>query len=191
MSALVTREPSVAKRVLVVDDDASFLNEARALLQEGGFEVRTCEDPLQAVDVLEKETFACVLLDYRMPKLDGEDVLQLIRSKRPEVPVVMCSGYLAPDETRFIREGAYEILHKPFDHHRLFDVLGRAMASEEDVTSILIHGYDLRAARETLVCKLIIKTLSRSDWNVTHAAKLLGVSRQCLLSYLKRYHIAH
>ena len=52
-------------------------------------------------------------------------------------------------------------------------------------------GYDLRTVRETVLRKLIIKALTKCAFNATHAAKLLGISRQCLLRYVKRYKIAY
>ncbi|OGX06551.1 MAG: hypothetical protein A3G87_07380 [Omnitrophica bacterium RIFCSPLOWO2_12_FULL_50_11] len=126
-----------------------------------------------------------------MPGLDGEDVLHLIHSAYPEVPVIICSGYTDFKDSYFLQEGAQDILRKPFDHQVLFDTLNRVVTRKEEITQIAVKGYDLRNARETVIRKLIVKVLSKSGFNVTHAAKLLGVSRQCLLRYMKRFHINH
>ena len=175
--------------ILVVDDDETFLTLTATLLKEQGHEVKTCKDPHKAVDILSADDgYQCVLLDYHMPKLDGQDLLRLIHSKFPKLPVLICSGYLDVNEADLIRDGAAALLHKPFDSPALLDTIKRTLAEEvveEEMTQVQIRGYNLRESRELLNRKLIIKALTKSSFNVTHTAKLLGISRQYLMRYLK------
>lgn len=176
-------------KVLVVDDDVQYLEMMQDLLKDAGYDVQTCPDPLKAIDCLTAHSARCVLLDFHMPGLDGEDLLHLIHSKHPEIPVIICSGHLEAEENYLIHEGAFEILAKPFDHQALCEVLNRALEKGHEVTPVVVEGLDLRAARDTVMRKVIIKALSKADFNVTQAAKLLGISRQYLIRYLKFYQI--
>ena len=177
-------------KILVVDDDNAFLNEMQGFLQEAGYEVKTCQDSTKDLSTLADEPAECVLLDYHMPNLDGLDLLHVIHAKHPEIPVIICSGFLETRNSYFFKEGAYDILMKPFTPQILFETLNRALSHEsEDMTPVLLQGYDLRNAHELVAKKLIIKALSKSSFNVTHAAQLLGISRQGLNRYMKRYKI--
>ena len=84
---------------------------------------------------------------------------------------------------------AYEILNKPFNIEILLKVLARASGREEETLELTIPGFNLRAAHETLIRKLTIKALGKTGFNVTRAARLLGVTRQCLIRYINRYHL--
>lgn len=184
-------ENSMTEKVLVIDDDTKYLEEMDSLLKEAGYQVETCADPLKANEFLARGPVSCVILDYKMPGLDGQDLLHLIHAKHPEIPVILCSAYLEREGPYFLKEGAFEILSKPFSSRILFDTIQKALAKEEEVTPIFVKGYDLRAARATITRKMIVKALSRSEFNVTHAAKLLGISRQGLIRYMKRFQISH
>lgn len=178
--------------ILVVDDDESFLALTETLLKEAGYEVKSCRDPHKAIETLSAEDCRCVLLDYHMPKLDGQDLLRLIHTKFPQLPVLICSGYLDVSEADLLREGATALLHKPFDTPVLCDTIKRILAQEvveEEITQVQVRGYNLREARELLNRKLIIKALTKSAFNLTHAAKLLGISRQYLMRYLKSHQL--
>ena len=103
--------------VLVVDDTESVLAVARVILERKGFQVTTAADGVDALAILEKEPqrFLLVLLDMTMPRLGGEATLTEIRRFRPDLPVILCSGY-DPQETasRFQNEAHVGFLQKPF-----------------------------------------------------------------------------
>src|SRR3989338_7791368 len=124
------------QNILVVDDNVSFLDEIRSLLEDGGYQVEICPDPIRVVHALKNDRFQCVLLAYHMPGLDGEDVLHLIHSACPEVPVIICSGYTDFKDSYFLQEGAQDILRKPFDHQVLFDTLNRVVTGEVEITQV-------------------------------------------------------
>lgn len=179
-------------KILLVDDDETYLAALSDLLREDGYEVETCSDPRVVPTVLEKSRFQCVVVDYFMPGLDGQDLLRLIQTKYPALPVIICSGYLEPQQLNELKqEGATAVLQKPFEHEMFRATLNKVMAfsSNEDTFSVLIKGYNFRSARDTVLRKLIIHALTKSKFNATHTARLLGISRQSLLRYLKRYHI--
>jgi|GEM_PF-2033676 len=179
-------------KILAVDDDEPYLATLSDLLKADGYEVETCSNPREVQKVLENGPFHCVILDYFMAGLDGQDLLRLIQTKYPNLPVIICSGYLEPQQLEELKqEGAGAVFQKPFEHEALRSTINKLMAasSDDDTMSIIIKGYNFKTVRDTVFRKLIIKALTKSKFNATHAAKLLGISRQSLLRYTKRYQI--
>ncbi|BBO69961.1 hypothetical protein DSCA_38910 [Desulfosarcina alkanivorans] len=111
--ALATRSPP-ARRVLLVDDEDRFATQLRRLLIARGFDVVTAGDGRQALDLVGGRTFDAVVLDIRMPVMDGMTALGRIQAKKPAPPVIMLTGH-ATLETGIeaIRRGAFDYLMKP------------------------------------------------------------------------------
>ena len=85
--------PPTERRLLVVDDDYTFVDYLRMVLSPIGWHVDTCLDPLEATDLLRRQTPHVIMVDYVMPKMTGLELLTWLRD-RPEtrdVPVVVCS----------------------------------------------------------------------------------------------------
>lgn len=115
---------------LVVDDDEAVRVVACGLLGSLGFEVLTAADGVEAVEVfrLNQERIAVVLLDVTMPRLDGIGALRELRRIRPEVRVILCTGYCEEEaRTRLGDLASEELLEKPFDLDRLRERLGAVL----------------------------------------------------------------
>ena len=93
--------PGAGRHVMYVDDDAMMVVMVRGLLQRAGHRVTTCADASTAVALLRAApaAFDVVVTDYNMPQGSGLDVARASRALRPELPVVISSGYLS-DELR-------------------------------------------------------------------------------------------
>lgn len=178
-------------RILIVDDDTEFLRETHALLSEQGYETLTCPESRKALSMIEERRPSCVLLDLRMPALDGQDLLLLIRRKHPDLPVIICTGISNVDERYLLKSGASDVLQKPFSYTTLFSTIEQATSQEDEMTPVVLKGFNLRDIRDSVLSKIIVKALARTNFNVTKAAGLLGVSRQCLLRYIKRLQISY
>lgn len=102
---------------LIVDDDKSIRDFLKLFLKKKGFQnVETVESGQEALAIVEKEDINLVLLDVRMPGMDGIEVLRAIKKIRKDIPVVMVTAY--PDEEKAkeaMKEGAYDYIIKPFD----------------------------------------------------------------------------
>ena len=108
-------------RVLVVDDEAIVRNSTRDWLQEeGGFAVDTAESGLDAIALLQRGNYHLMLLDIKMPGMDGVEVLRKAKEIRPDLVVIMMTAY-ATVETAVdaMKIGALDYLVKPFDPEAL------------------------------------------------------------------------
>ncbi len=118
-------------RVLVVDDEEAVRDSlARALALEG-FEVSTAADGLAGEKALQEQVLAAVLLDLRMPGLDGLELLRRIRRQGLRLPVLMISAHgEVPDAVEAMKEGAQDYLVKPFGAEELSLRLRRAIEDQ-------------------------------------------------------------
>ncbi|MDY6973351.1 MAG: sigma-54 dependent transcriptional regulator [Thermodesulfobacteriota bacterium] len=104
-----------ARQVLVVDDEPVVRNGISRALNNRGMETKLAANGQEALEFLEHEPFDLVLLDIRMPDMDGITVLKLIRAKHPETDVIMITGYPTIDSAvHCIKLGAIDYLVKPF-----------------------------------------------------------------------------
>ena len=118
------------EKILVVDDDKDYLEVLSDLLKEHGYGVICCSSSLNALEIVSKMLFQCVLLDYRMPFLDGQDVLRLVHARFPNIPVIMCSGFIGDQEPAFVQAGAFQVLHKPFEQQALLHTIRKAIGRD-------------------------------------------------------------
>ncbi|MBW1990163.1 MAG: response regulator [Deltaproteobacteria bacterium] len=118
-------------RVLVVDDEKNIRDGCERILSRMGCQVDKAQNGVQALEILERTPAALVLLDLKMPGMDGMDVLERIREKRPGTLVVIITGY-ATVETAIeaMKRGAYDFIPKPFEPDRLRIVAGRALEKQ-------------------------------------------------------------
>ncbi len=120
------------KSVLVVDDEKSVRESIKMILEYERFDVQFAEDGPTALQRIEETPFDLVLLDIKMPGMDGIKVLQKIKEMKPSLPVVMISGHAdfstAVEATRI---GSYDFLGKPLDRDRLVIVARNATDYKE------------------------------------------------------------
>ncbi|MCD6385051.1 response regulator [Candidatus Sumerlaeota bacterium] len=103
------------KRVLVVDDEPVVCQSVKRILEHRGFEVHPTMSGKEALSRLESTPYDIVLLDLRMPDMDGYEMLQAIKERWPDVKVIVITGYASVESAvKCIRTGAEEYLAKPF-----------------------------------------------------------------------------
>jgi len=117
------------KRVLVVDDELGVRESLRMVLKEA-WEPELAESAAQALSLLESRRVDVVLLDIVMPDMDGLGLLEVLRARYPEVPVVMLTATrTVKTAVRAMKLGAFDYLTKPFDVEELRVVLDKATAN--------------------------------------------------------------
>lgn len=111
--------------VLVVDDDRSILDTLAELLDMEGYAVETASNGAEALASVERREPSVVLLDMRMPILDGWGFVQALTERGRRLPVVVMTA--AQDARRWAEEvGAAGYIAKPFDLHHLLEVVDSA-----------------------------------------------------------------
>ena len=82
-------------RILLVDDNDHGLVARKSVLAELGYQVRTARNGEEALERFSEESFHLVVTDYRMPKMNGAELIRRLRRDRPGVPIVLLSGHVA------------------------------------------------------------------------------------------------
>ncbi|MBI4763681.1 MAG: sigma-54-dependent Fis family transcriptional regulator [Deltaproteobacteria bacterium] len=116
------------ERVLVVDDEKEILNILTYILEKEGIKVITAPDGDQAMQKICFATPDAVLLDVRMPGLNGLEVLKNIKKIDDDLPVVLITAYADIHQAvEAIKKGACDYLSKPFDNHELVRVVRQVL----------------------------------------------------------------
>jgi len=103
-------------KVLVVDDEPSVRDVLSRFLVERGYEVDAAADGQEALAMIRADMPDIVLLDLKMPRLGGIELLQLLREEGVDVAVITISGHADEDTAReSLRLGAADFINKPFD----------------------------------------------------------------------------
>lgn len=112
-------------RVLVVDDEASIRETLCQMLASDGYDVQAVEDGQQALERLWTVPYDCLLVDLRMPGMDGLTLYQAMKQANPRLAkrIVFCTGELIEGYLRWFLEGTgNQLLLKPFRMSQLLDV---------------------------------------------------------------------
>jgi two-component system, NtrC family, response regulator AtoC len=122
----VSRVPR--ETVLVADDDATIRSNLAMLLESEGFSVREAADGVAAAEALRDPEVALALLDLRMPRRDGMEVLREHGDRLEETPVIVVTAYGGSQAAiEAMRLGAYDYLSKPFDLDEVLFAVRRAL----------------------------------------------------------------
>lgn len=116
-------------KILLVDDEVELLQALSERLQLRGFEVVVAHSGEEALDILEGAAPDLMVLDLKMPGIDGMDVLRSTRQICPQVQVIMLTGHGSEqDREMALRLGVFDYLQKPVDIMELLSALNRAAA---------------------------------------------------------------
>lgn len=121
-------DPIVA-RILVVDDDSDLLGLVSRQLLAAGYQVETCEHPLEAEQLITRGEFDLLLTDLEMPGLSGIDLLRLVKETDPSLVVILLTGYASIDTAvEAMKLGAFDYLRKPFPPQELLVVIEKGLS---------------------------------------------------------------
>ncbi len=115
-------------RVLIVDDEQSIRRTLREILEFEKYDVDEAGDGLECLVKLKRAQYDVVVMDIKMPKMDGMDALERIQLLAPDTPVVMISGHANIDTAvDAVKKGAFDFISKPPDLNRMLITLRNAM----------------------------------------------------------------
>lgn len=114
--------------VVLVDDDKSVRVALARLFSSAGLNFRAYESAEKFLESNSLDSIGCLIADVRMPRMQGLELQQVCRKKRPSLPVIIISAFDDDDaENRAIEGGAKAFLHKPFDPTALLNLVRKAL----------------------------------------------------------------
>ncbi len=139
-------------KLLVIDDEEAIRDGVSQLFSRQGFEVDAAVGGRQGLAKLRENDFHVVLLDLRMPDLEGDEVLRRIKAENLDVDVIMITGHGTIEQAvAAMKSGAYDFITKPFVPWQLKQVVGRAVEARR-----------LKAERDRLA-----RERERGLWEIT------------------------
>jgi two-component system nitrogen regulation response regulator NtrX len=137
--------------ILVIDDEKSIRRTLREILEYESYKVDEAADGIEGLNLLKQKAFDAVLLDIKMPKMDGLEVLDKIMEMNHDMPVIMVSGHGTIDTAvEAVKKGAYDFVAKPMDLNRLLITLRNALEKATLVTETKVLKRKVSRTREML-----------------------------------------
>jgi signal transduction histidine kinase/HD-like signal output (HDOD) protein/ActR/RegA family two-component response regulator len=124
-----------AGQVLIIDDEEALRLVLSESCRHEGYDVDTAVDGMEGLEKLSRKHYDCVLLDLRMPRKEGMEVLEVTRKKAPDIPVIVISGLARENELKAAMDaGAFASFKKPFNIGEILGTLKRAIKTRKNRT---------------------------------------------------------
>ena len=152
---------SDSPRLLVVDDEEVVCRSCRRIFEPRGFEVTTSRDAAEALSLATEHDYDAILLDIKMPVMDGIQFLQELRNTKPDVPVIFITGYpsiaTAASATRL---GAADYVTKPFTPNEIVESVERLLRDSQRLPRA-VEAKKLRVGQRRYLPKSELESLVR------------------------------
>lgn len=103
-------------KLLLVDDEERFLSTTKKLLAKKGYDTITAACGIEALEILQKHAIDVVILDVKMPGMNGMDIMKEIKKSHPRVEVILLTGHATVESAlEGLKLGAFDYLMKPCD----------------------------------------------------------------------------
>ncbi|QTA89558.1 response regulator [Desulfonema magnum] len=180
-------------KVLMVDDEEQFRKTTSKILNRKGYETTMAGSGEEAIDILEKQPHDVVVLDIKMPGMDGHKALNEIKKIRSDTQVIMLTGHGGIDSAKASLElGAYDYLSKPCDIDLLAAKINNAYASvvhkgevnaEKTARDIMIHIDDYTTIGEDKTVRQAIEHLMRSFEGLISSSRVMETGHRSILVF--------
>lgn len=116
-------------KILVIDDETVVCEACRLVLCEKNHEVKVCMSGKSGLLALEKNGYDLVLLDIKLPDIDGLDILEIVKEKTPPPRIIVITGYATMSNAlQAMKRGAVDCLSKPFTEDELIEAIEKAVS---------------------------------------------------------------
>ena len=157
------------RKILVVDDEPVVARGCRRILTEAGYQVDTAGTGREGLSRAVHEDFDLVMADLRLPDLDGMELVRTLRCRRPQIPVVVITGYgSVPSAVEAVKLGVTDYIEKPFTPDQITEAVGEALKPAGCGAGVRIEG------------KLVREVLRRAGGDQDFGQRLLNEGSRVL-----------
>ena len=150
-------------RILLVDDNEEFLDSTKDVLDDKGYDIVTATSGEEGIEMAGTQTFDVILMDIKMPGMNGVESFIEMKRRNPKVKVIMVTAYSVEDLIRqALDEGVFAVLSKPLDMDRLFRTI-------EDAKKDGKSGLVLVVDDDKVICDNFVDVLGERGYEVIAA----------------------
>ena len=129
----------MTERVLLVDDEEEFLEIMSERMRARDIEVTTSTSAREALDMIARDSFDAVIMDFMMPEMNGIEALKVIKEKNPEMQIILLTGHATVEKTvEAMKAGAMDLIEKPAD----LDALAQKIKDAHDQKTFIVTKKD-------------------------------------------------
>jgi len=135
-------------KILIVDDETPIRRTLRDILEFEQYEVEEATDGLDCIAKVQKEKFDVIVMDIKMPRMDGIEALERLQILSPETPVIMVSGHGTIDTAvEAVKKGAFDFISKPPDLNRMLITVRNAIERADLVSTTQILRKQVKSGK--------------------------------------------
>lgn len=137
----------MSEKVLLVDDEVDFLETLSERMRVRDMDVTTSASPLDAIKKVQEKDYDAIIMDLKMPQMDGLQLLKVLKEKNPDLQIILLTGHATVEKgIEAMKLGATDFLEKPVDLEVLTEKIHKAQAkkmiivkkhTEENIKKIL------------------------------------------------------
>lgn len=157
----------MTRLIMIVDDEAAVRDSLSSVLSTYGYDTVACSTARHALREIEELRPDCIVLDVRMPEIDGLQMLQLLKKAESSPPVIIITGHAdVPMAVQAMKSGAADFLEKPVVDEDLAASIGAVIDSNEEMSEepalirALAERYAALTPRERDVAEMVVKGYS-------------------------------
>ena len=188
--------------ILVVDDEFSVRNSLEHWFRRDGYHTASAKDGVEALKRFQEDRWDVVLIDMKIPGMDGLELQRRIRAVDPEIVSVIFTAYGSVESAAALKEGAFDYINKPIDPDELAHVVQRAVEQRRlrsENTALKARLEELSSDREAAVGDSLAEVekahvraiLERTGWNISRSARILGIDRVTLYNKIKKFELSN
>lgn len=138
-------------KILIIDDERAIRNTLKEILEYEKYKVDEAEDGAKGLKMIEENHYDVVILDIKMPKMDGIEVLDKAVANNPDLPFIMISGHgTLETAVDCVKKGAYDYLQKPPDLNRLLITVRNALDKSSLITETKVLKRKVSKSRDII-----------------------------------------
>ncbi|MCX8026842.1 MAG: NAD(P)H-dependent oxidoreductase subunit E [Thermodesulfovibrionales bacterium] len=180
----------MSSNILILDDDITILTGCKKVLRAEGYDVITTNTAKEALDILNQHSIDVILTDIVMPEMDGMEFIRNLRASRPDLQVIIITGYPSQDTLReALSLKVIDYIPKPFSPALLVEVVKKAVEVKEDgVKKTIPHSLEEEFPKESI--DEIIKKYKNKTGGIIpallEAQEVVGYLPKNLLKYISK-----
>ena len=169
------------QKILIVDDEDAFRAIVKEILIDEEFSAAEASNELNAIEIFKNNPFDAVLLDLRMPGMDGIETLQELKKIDSHVPIIILTAFGdIPTAVEAVKQGAYDFITKPPEFDKLITIIKRAVEMRRPKMEAMKRKTPVLSNREKEVLKWLKE--GKRSWDIS---RILQISRNTVNFHIK------